>query len=70
LLDNLDHFTPPNRKLAIQALLRTDVRCNALLDAIANGRLKQADLDAEQKKTLLESKNPAIRTRAASLFTE
>lgn len=53
LLGAVADLTPANRKLALDALLRTEARARALLDAMEKGAVK-IDLTDEQKKALHE----------------
>jgi putative membrane-bound dehydrogenase-like protein len=68
LVAGLDHFNAANRKLAVEALLRTDARITALLDAIEQGRIKPTVFTPEQTKALREVKNAALRERASKLL--
>jgi putative heme-binding domain-containing protein len=64
LMGGLGHFSAGNRKLAVDALLRTEGRALALLGALAAGQVKKADLSAEQQKALKEHKSEKVRARA------
>jgi putative heme-binding domain-containing protein len=68
LLGGLDHFSPGNRKLAVDALLRTDDRTTALLDALQAGKVKRTELTTAQVKALRNHKNRAVRARAEKLL--
>jgi hypothetical protein len=68
LLAGLEYYTPDNRKLALDALLRNDTRAAALLDAIEQGRVKPSLLSAEQARALRSMKNEALRKRAQKLL--
>jgi putative membrane-bound dehydrogenase-like protein len=70
LMDGLAHFSVANRKLAIDALLRTDGRTTALLDALEAGKIKRALLTPAQVKALREHRNKALRARAVKLLAE
>ncbi len=64
LIENLAHFSEGNRKLALDALLRTPERAAALLDALAAGVLKREILDGDRRRRLTEHPDESIRTRA------
>ena len=68
LLRGLGHFSATNRKLAIDALLRTDERTAALLDALEQQRVQPSVLNADQVKALRSSKNATLRERAAKVL--
>jgi hypothetical protein len=68
LVGGLGHFSAGNRKLALDALLRTDARAAALLDAIEQGKAQPALVTPEHAKKLREHKSEAVRTRAARLL--
>jgi putative membrane-bound dehydrogenase-like protein len=70
LLDGLSHFSPGNRKLAVDALLRTDDRTTALLDALQAGKVKRALLSDAQVKALRNHKNRALRNRADKMLAD
>jgi putative membrane-bound dehydrogenase-like protein len=68
LVAALPHLAGQNRKLALQGLLRTDSRTEALLDAVEAGKVARDALDAAAVRSLRESKSETVRTRAAKLF--
>ncbi len=68
LLAGLDHFAPGNRKLALEALLRTDGRTAALLDALEAGKVKRGLLSEAHASALRRHDNPALRARAEKLL--
>jgi hypothetical protein len=68
LLGGLGHFSAGNRKLALDALLRTDERAGALLDALEAGKVKRGQLSAEQVKALKGHRNEKLRARAVKLL--
>lgn len=70
LLSAWDHYSPRNRQLALDALLRTDVRIAALLDAIAAGRVTADDLEEERIDQLRDADHPQLRQRARQLLPE
>jgi hypothetical protein len=68
LVEHLGDFTPNNRKLALDGLLKTDERAALLLDALAAGRAEAAWLTKEHRQKLLESANPALKARVAKVL--
>jgi putative membrane-bound dehydrogenase-like protein len=70
LLEGLGRFSVGNRKLAVDALLRTDDRTTALLDALQAGKVSRALLSAGQVKALRQHKNQALRARAEKVLGE
>lgn len=70
LLAGFDHYSAQNRKLALDALIRTPGRAAALLDAVQTGRIKPADLGADRAKKLRGSQDPALRARAEKLLPQ
>ncbi len=67
LLAGMDQFPPNNRKLAFEALLRTDARTTALIDALERRRLDPGVLTDDQKRTLRNLPNAALRARAVKV---
>ncbi|MSR57503.1 MAG: c-type cytochrome [Planctomycetaceae bacterium] len=70
LLQCLGHVSDENRRIALDALLRTDQRADALLTAIENGSLKPAALSDSQRQILLRHKTEALKNRASRLLPE
>lgn len=70
LLDHLDHLAAGNRKLALDALLRSDERAAALLMAIEKKKVTSESLSSEQVKTLRSLTDSALRDRARQLVPE
>lgn len=68
LLSGLGHYSDANRKLALNALLRTDARTASLLDALEQNKVKPAQLDPTHRKALREHANDALRSRAMRLL--
>jgi hypothetical protein len=68
LLAGMDGYAANNRKLAIDALLRTEGRTAALLTAIEKKQLNPDYLDAGQRQALRSHANPALRARAVKLL--
>ena len=62
LIAALPRLSDRNRQLAVAGLVRTADRANALLDAIADGRIDRQQID---ESLLREHSVPAIRQRAA-----
>ncbi|HUE70031.1 MAG TPA: hypothetical protein VMP01_04010 [Pirellulaceae bacterium] len=52
LIGHVQHMTPSNRTLAIDALLRSDARAKALLGAIESGTIAEDWLSPQQKQAL------------------
>jgi putative membrane-bound dehydrogenase-like protein len=69
LLGRLEHFSAGNRKLALDALLRTEVRTAALVEALEQGRVKPAALSDKHKETLRTLKDDKLRARAARVLS-
>jgi hypothetical protein len=70
LLAGMSHYSPGNRKLAIDALLRTEARTVALLDALEQGKVKEDYLNEAQVKALREHKDEKLRMRAKRLLPQ
>jgi hypothetical protein len=68
LLAGLSRFSPGNRRLAVDALLRTDGRTAALLDALEAGEVKRELLSEAQVRALRRHSNAALRERANKLL--
>ncbi len=68
LIENVGHFNEENRGYAMGALVRFDARIEALLDALADGRVPTSFLTDAQKMALRESKNRAISERAIKVL--
>ncbi|MGE5191852.1 MAG: PVC-type heme-binding CxxCH protein [Deltaproteobacteria bacterium] len=64
LVEGLGHFSAANRTLAIDALLRTEARTAALVEALENRQVKPADLKEKQVEVLRTLKNEKLRARA------
>jgi putative membrane-bound dehydrogenase-like protein len=70
LIGGLGHYSKENRKFAVEALLRTEARAEALLDALEAGKVSRDVLTAEQAKALREHKDAKLRERARRLLKE
>jgi hypothetical protein len=68
ILSGLPHYSPENRALALDALLRDDQRTAALLDALEAGRVRRDDLGAERAARLKQHPRDDLRRRAAALL--
>lgn len=68
LIRNLGHYSEGNRGIALDALVRTESRCAALLDAIAKKEIATASLSEKQRQALLKHSSAAIRERAEGVF--
>jgi hypothetical protein len=68
LLGGMDHYSPANRKLALDALLRTEARTAALLDALEQSKLKAAQLSDSHAQALRSLKSESLRARALKLL--
>lgn len=68
LLSHISHFTPGNRQLALEAMLRTEGRTTALLDALEQGTVKKEWLNDALRKQLVEQSNPALKARSQKLL--
>ena len=68
LLGGLGHYSPGNRKLALEALLRNDTRLDALLTALEQGQVKKEWLDDGLKKKLRELPQEKHRERVKKLL--
>jgi putative membrane-bound dehydrogenase-like protein len=64
LVQGFRYFSPTNRALAIDALLRTELRTAALIEALERKRLQPADLNEKQVETLHRLENEKLRARA------
>ena len=70
LLSGIDHYSMPNRNLALDALLRDEPRQSALLDAVAAGRVTVLQLGEKRIQTLKAAANPELRARAEKLLAK
>lgn len=68
LLSGIGRYSPTNRELALDALLRDDSRIAVLLDTLAAGKLSVATLGDARVEKLLAVKTPALRARAEKLL--
>jgi putative membrane-bound dehydrogenase-like protein len=68
LLSNLGHFSAGNRKLAMEALVRTEQRALELLDAFEAGTANKGWLTPEVSLSLGRHKSERVRERTAKVF--
>jgi HEAT repeat protein len=68
LIAALGRLSPHNRGLALDALLRAPERARALLDAVAEGRLKATEIGEERLKKLQEHPDEEVRRRAKEVL--
>jgi putative membrane-bound dehydrogenase-like protein len=68
LLDSLKHLAQKNRELALDGLLRSADRCQALLDAIDRGAVDAKSLGDARSERLLKHSDAAVRQRAEKVL--
>jgi putative heme-binding domain-containing protein len=68
LLEALPRLNEENLGMGLGALVRTPARSMALLEAIAAGKVDRKKLAETHRKTLLESKDAAVRSKAEGLL--
>lgn len=69
-LKNWQALTPQIRTAAINAFLSSEERVVSLLDAIDSGTVQKASVSFYQGVRLMTQRNPAVRTRARSMFSQ
>lgn len=67
LLAALPGLTPSNRTLALDSLLRGERQALTLLQALAEGRIRKADLGEDRLRKLRQHDAAAVRDRAAKV---
>jgi hypothetical protein len=67
LMTGLPGFTPANRTLALDGMLRTADRVNQLLDGLESGEVRSEWLNASHRKRLLGQTESVLRRRAERL---
>jgi hypothetical protein len=67
LLSGYPHYSPDNRKFALDALVRDESRAALLLDAVESGRVSSEHLGDRTQKLAAQS-NPELRERAKKLL--
>jgi HEAT repeat protein len=70
LIGALPRLTKGNQALALDALLRTESRTDALLGLLRSGKLKAADLSDGQRTKLRQLPSPSQRNRAIRLLEQ
>jgi hypothetical protein len=68
LVSGLPRYTPSNRRLAVDALLRDDERRDALLDLLEAGRIPATELSDAQVRLLLDPARNQSHERARKLL--
>jgi hypothetical protein len=68
LLVEIGRYAKVNRELAVDALLRTDERSVALLNALESSSISHDVLNREQIRKLLTHENRKLRDRAKAIF--
>jgi hypothetical protein len=70
LLSRIGGYSPQNRELALDALLRDDLRIAALLDSVAAGTLSPEMLGEVRIANLRKTDNARLRARAEKVLSE
>jgi putative membrane-bound dehydrogenase-like protein len=70
LLSRIGGYSPQNRELALDALLRDDLRIAALLDSVAAGTLSPEMLGEVRIANLRKTDNARLRARAEKMLSE
>ncbi|MGD9646314.1 MAG: PVC-type heme-binding CxxCH protein [Pirellulales bacterium] len=70
LLEQWGSFGPTTRMLALDALLNREAWIPMLLDALKQGSIPAAQLDAARRERLLRHSNQDLATRAAALLEQ
>jgi hypothetical protein len=68
LIEAVPHLTGNNRTAALTALLRTDQRVAALVDAIEAGKIDRSALDTSFSEKLLNHTSGRLKGRAAAIL--
>ncbi|MEX0586553.1 MAG: c-type cytochrome, partial [Pirellulales bacterium] len=68
LLDNLDNYSANNRRLALDAMFRSQDRVAALLDRIESKKIPRTTLSDRRVQLLKNNQQESIRKRAAALY--
>jgi putative heme-binding domain-containing protein len=68
LLAHVPQYSPGNRKLAIDALLRTANRARALIEALERGEVSLDQLSEDQVRAIRSLDDSALRERAKKLL--
>lgn len=64
LLKPWNEYSPAVRRVVIDAMMRQPNRVSALLDAVADGRIRAVEFDADKTRQLTEHSRPEIRNLA------
>ncbi|MCI0462352.1 MAG: neutral/alkaline non-lysosomal ceramidase N-terminal domain-containing protein [Gemmataceae bacterium] len=70
LAAGLGHYSAGNRKLALDALLRTEARAAVLLDALEKGQVQRTQLAESHVRALRALKDDMLRARAVKLLAQ
>lgn len=70
LISGLSYFSERNRDLAVDGLLRTDERIEALLNAVTAGKLSTEDIGEERIEQLKTHENENLRNRAQQVLAK
>jgi putative membrane-bound dehydrogenase-like protein len=70
LLARWPTYAPALRGAVLDALTARSKWAAALLDAVAQGRVRPADVDAARRQALLAAKDAGLRDRAKALFAD
>lgn len=70
LLSGWSYYNERNRNLTVEALLRTERRTEALLDAISEGKVSVEELGEDQMEQLKNHENPDLRSQAVQLLSQ
>ena len=70
LLAGWKGYGPSLRVQTLDLLVTRDEPAGLILDAIEQKKLPATDIDAPHRQRLLQSKNKALRARAATVFAE
>lgn len=68
LIQSISHLTPRNRKIALEALVRTDIRALALLNALEGQQLSVEVIDEATQKMLKAHTNIKIQQKSKQVF--
>ena len=68
LIQGLPHFFDKNRNLAVDGLLRSEVRQKTLIEGLEQGQIRPAWMSLEQRDKLLRIADASWRTRAENAF--
>ncbi len=69
MLENFPGYTPPIQAAVLTALFTREDRLPILLEAVSDGRVPRASVDAQRRERLMQDQRPAVRDRARQLFS-